>query len=110
MTPPDPILLYKAGLQSAGQIAALWHLAQCGVTGALTHQVAEAIDASPRTAYGLLNHLANRRLVVPNPLEDRSGNPIQWIISRLGYRLMTGHLTTAEKPAGQKEIASIAHA
>lgn len=108
MRPPSPILVYKAGIKNALDFAALWHIALCGLTGSCLPDLLTAIGANENTMRGSLTRLESLKLVVNCPNRDLPGHPIAWVCSRLGYRLMTGHMQDHEKDqaSGQLPMAS----
>jgi len=111
MRPPDPVFIHKSGLKNTIDFAMLWHLAQCGVTGSTAQGMADALNTPLSTIHATTTRLLLRKLVVGNELTGILGQPMVWVISRLGYRLMTGHLKAPEKPEGQIGLGSeIVHA
>lgn len=112
MTPPNPIFLLKSGIRTMTESAILWHLALCGLTGSTMQEIADATHLSYNTVSTTLNRLFKAKLVMDMRLRDKPGQPLVFVISRFGYRLMTGHLQKAEKEAqsGQLPMASeVAH-
>lgn len=90
MKPPSFLFLYKAGLRSLAEACILWHLAECGVTGSTTPQLASAIGINPNSIHPMLDRLQGMKLIARPKRLDNQGNPYLWILSRLGYRLITG--------------------
>jgi hypothetical protein len=86
--PPDPIYLLKAGL-TLPEAAILWHLALCGLTGSRAHQTAEAAGLQYKTTSAILRRLAKRKLIETPASLQSQGCPNLYVISRLGFRLMT---------------------
>lgn len=95
----------KAGLRTLSEFAILWYLAQCGLTGARLCGVEAATGIPYNTAAGVLSKLQTRKLAVCQPIPDQQGQPVVYVISRLGYRLMTGHLVKREA-GGQLPMGS----
>lgn len=108
MQPPNPIFIYRSGIKNLLDFSILWHLALCGLTGCRLPDLRAATNANDNTTRGSLDRLENLKLIVAVPSRDLPGQPIAWICSRLGYRLMTGHLQDAEKAKarGQLPMAS----
>jgi hypothetical protein len=111
MRAPDPILIYKAGIKNTLDFAILWHAAHCGATGCTMPDFKEAVrPANENTVRGSLARLEDSKLLVSAHNRDLQGHPLTWTISRIGYRLMTGHLQAKEKPAGQVAMVEIEQA
>jgi chromosome segregation and condensation protein ScpB len=108
MNPPNPIFVLKAGVKNLIDFAALWHIALCGLTGAKVADLADALGVSANTLYTSLIRLEGMRLVVQARNADKPGHPATYVCSRLGYRLMTGHLK--EKPGQQTEMLEVQQA
>ena len=107
MNPPNPILVYRAGIKNTLDFAILWHLANVGLTGSTFPQLMEALGAADPTLRGGLARLETLKMVVAAPNRDRPGHPLTWVSSRISYRLMTGHLNASEKSAaGQLPLGS----
>lgn len=92
MIPPDPIFVHRAGVKNTVDFALLWHLALCGLTGSRVSQLAQSLRLNENTLRHALQRLDDAKLAVPVVQRDEPGHPIIWVCSRLGYRLMTGHL------------------
>lgn len=108
MIPPNPILVSKAGIKNTLDFAVLWHLALCGLTGSTISGMMEALGVSDGTLRTGLARLEAMKLVVASYNRDLPGHPLSFVCSRLGYRLMTGHLAAKEKTtaAGQMPLGS----
>lgn len=111
MQAPNPILIYRAGVKNLLDFAILWHVALCGLTGARLCDLVRETGANENTVRGSLARQAGMKLLVAIPNRDLPGSPICWVCSRIGYRLMTGHLKAEEKVGGQLPLGSeIVHA
>jgi hypothetical protein len=108
IAPPNPIFVLKSGVKNLIDFAALWHIALCGLTGAKVSDLADALGVSANTLYTSLLRLEGMRLVVQARNADKPGHPLTYVCSRLGYRLMTGHLK--EKPGQQTEMPQVQQA
>lgn len=104
MIPPNPTFIYRAGIKNTLDFALLWHLALCGLTGSVMSDLLESIGANENTLRGGLARLESLKLAVATPNRDLPGHPLAWVCSRLGYRLMTGHLKPAEKTSGVGQL------
>lgn len=91
MTQPTYLHLHRAGLRSLAEAAILWHLAECGVTGSTTPQIVTALRFNYNTTATIMERLCDLRLVARPKRTTSQGAPNLWILSRLGYRLITGH-------------------
>lgn len=92
------------------EFATLWHLAQCGVTGSTITKIGEATGMNYNTTAGVLSTLQVQKMVVSTKL-DTPGNPLVYVLSRIAYRLMTGHLTPKHRDAKQPPLSeSFIHA
>ena len=91
MNQPTYLHLHRAGLRSLAEAALLWHLAECGVTGSTTPQITAALRLNYNTTHCMLDRLQELRLIAkPQRMAGKQGTPNLWILSRLGYRLITG--------------------
>lgn len=79
--------------------AILWHLALCGLTGSSMQEIADATGLSYNTVAHTLLRLGEAKLTIERRLRDKPGHPLVITLSRLGFRLMTGHLEDDEKSA-----------
>ncbi len=104
MQPPNPIFIYRAGIKNLLDFSILWHIALCGLTGSCLPDLRAAINANDNTTRGSLARLESLKLIVAAPNRDLPGHPIAWTCSRLGYRLMTGHLQAKEKTAASAQL------
>lgn len=92
MTPPSYLHLYLTGVRNTIDAAVLWHLAKCGVNGCQIKDLVADLRINYNTAHSITGRLWEQGLVA-NPKKDkRQGLPNRWIISRLGYRLITGQI------------------
>ena len=92
--------------------AILWHLAMVGLTGSNLPDLMAALDAPDPTLRRALERLESMKLVVASPNRDLPGHPLTWVCSRMGYRIVTGHLNVADrkKTGGQIPLpAEIEH-
>ena len=99
MRPPNPIFLLKAGIRNMTDSAVLWHLALCGLTGSGMQEIADATGLSYNTVAHTLIRLEEMKLTIEQRLRDKPGHPLVITLSRMGFRLMAGHLTAEEKAA-----------
>lgn len=108
MHPPDPIFILKSGIRNMSDFAILWHLGLCGLTGAGLQQIADATALSYNTVATCLARMGKLKLTTETRLKDKPGHPLVFVISRMGYRLMTGHLQKQDKAdhGGQLPLAS----
>ena len=108
MQRPDPIFVYRSGVKNTLDFALLWHLALCGLTGSTISGMVDALGVSDGTVRTGLYRLESAKLVVGANNRDKPGHPLMFVCSRLGYRLMTGHLASKEKTtaAGQMPLGS----
>lgn len=89
--PPTYLQLHRAGLRNLNEAAILWHLAECGVHGSTTPQIQAATRFNYNTIHNILERLHDLKLLArPRRLTVGQGAPNLWILSRLGYRLITG--------------------
>jgi len=101
-------LVYKAGIKNMLDFAILWHAAQCGVTGCTLPQFKEALHpCNENTLRGSLARLEDLKLVFSDHNRDLPGHPLTWVISRIAYQLMTGHMEKKEKPVGLVPMVAI---
>lgn len=91
MNPPSYAHLYHAGIHNMIDAAILWHLAECGIHGATTNGIQNLFHISSNSqTHTCLHRLLDMHLVAKPQRKDTTGRPCVWIISRLGYRLITG--------------------
>lgn len=108
MIPPDPAFLYRAGLRNLLDLAILWHLAQCGVTGSKVETLAQTLRIPLGTVRSSIDRLHKMRYLTNAIRLEVPGSPCIWSLSRYGFRLMTGHLT--DRKLAQASAPEIVHA
>lgn len=91
MIAPSYAHLYHAGVHNMIDAAILWHLAECGIHGSTTNSIQSLFRISTNSqAHTCLHRLLDMQLVAKPQRKETTGRPCVWIISRLGYRLITG--------------------
>jgi hypothetical protein len=102
MIPPNPILLYKAGVHNMSDAAILWHLAQCGIGGATIAELVCATSIGYTTCYPCLARLKELHLALPS-IEGRGQRAAHWSLTRLGWRLATHSMESTPTMGPQLE-------
>ena len=83
--------------------AILWHLAMVGLTGSNLPDLMAELDAPDPTLRRALERLESMKLVVASPNRDLPGHPLTWVCSRMGNRIVTGHLNAGSDAPGAVE-------
>ena len=103
MQRPDPVFIYRSGIKNVLDFAILWHLAMVGLTGSNLPDLMAALDAPDPTLRRALERLESMKLVVASPNRDLPGHPLTWVCSRMGNRIVTGHLNAGSDAPGAVE-------